>query len=492
MVKRCIGIDIGPFYLCVVQVVRTDEEFCIEKVFGTQIRRSTDSPEEMLKLLFNRYGFDRRADVAISMPHDAVFFRNLETDAEGLEQIREQNWSALEHNFPVGADKIVAQEYSYHPMPSGKYSVLTAASARQSLQERLNIFTEAKMHPSLVEAAIFAVHSTVAVNHPEIMTGQAVIAYIDECYLTLAVTRSDDIVAVRTIPIITESDSNIESVQEQTAQVISREARVTWRKVFGADIERDTKIYLITTGKSSDHLVEKIEENLHSKTTIVDCYAAVENLTRHMVEIPICVAEGLALRVLVPEKTKGINFLEACKTNAAPALNQRKEFVFCATLTCLIAVFLLVGLFTRLSHLEAAYARIKNETTEIFQATLPHEKNIVNPLVQLEQKIESFRKDSRLFTSLSDSGLSPLDALYKISANGSLPENIKIDDILIAADTVRINGICDSFEPVYQWQQLLQEEPGFTFVDVKDIQKQSKSGVVNFTMLLSLSTQEPK
>jgi len=172
-------------------------------------------------------------------------------------------------------------------------------------------------------------------------------------------------------------------------------------------------------------------------------------------------------------------------------LNLRKEFVFCTALIGAIAVFLLVGLFTRLSRLESAYARIKNETTEIFQATLPDEKNIVNPLVQLEQKIESFR-DSRLFASLSDSGLSPLDALYKISTNSPLRENIKIDDILIAADTVRINGTCDSFEPVYQWQQLLQEDPAFTFVDVKYIEKQSKSGVVHFTMLLSLSTQEPK
>ena len=91
---------------------------------------------------------------------------------------------------------------------------------------------------------------------------------------------------------------------------------------------------------------------------------------------------------------------------------------------------------------------------------------------------------------MSDSGLSPVDVLYKISASGPLPRNIKVDDILIAAGTVRINGSCDSFEPVYQWQQLLQQDPAFTFVDVKDIQKQSKSGMVNFTMLLSLSTQE--
>jgi len=492
MVKRCIGVDIGPSYLCGVQVVRTDGGFCVEKVFGTQIRRSTDSPEEMLRLLFNQYGFDRRADVAISMPHDAVFFRNLDTDSEGLEQIRERNWSALEHNFPVEPDKIVAQAYSYHPMPNGTYSVLMVASARQSLHERLNIFTEAKMHPSLVEAAIFAVHSTITVNHPEIMAGQAIIAYIDGCYLTLAVIRDNDVVVVRSIPVITESEDDIKSVRKQMAHVISHEAQITWRKVFGTDIEQNTKIYLITTGQTSDYLMVQIGKKLHSETTVVDCYAMVESLSRQDAEIPVCVAEGLALRVLAPEKTRGINFLEADKTDAAPALNLRKEFVFCAAIICAIAVFLLVGLFTRLSRLEAAYARIKNETTEIFKATLPREKNIINPLVQLEQKIESFRGDSRLFASLSDSGVSPLDVLYKISAGDPLPENIKVDDILIAAGTVRINGTCDSFEPVYQWQQLLQKEPGFSFVDVKDIQKQSKSGVVHFTMLLSLSKQEPQ
>ena len=492
MVKRCIGIDIGSSCICAVQVMRTEEGFCVEKVFGTQIRRSTDSPEEVLRLLFSRHGFDRRAEVAISMPHDAVFFRNLETDSEGLEQIREGNWSALEHNFPVGAEKIIAQVYSYNPTPDGKYSVLTAASTMQSLHERLNIFAEAKLHPGMVEAAIFAVHSTVAVNHPEIMAGQAIIAYIDGCYLTLAIIKDNDVVVVRSIPVITESEDDIKSVQKQMANVISREAQITWQKVFGTDIEQNTKIYLISTGQTSDYMVLKIGKKLRSETTIVDCYAMVENMSRHMVDTQVCVAEGLALRVLAPEQTKGINFLEADKAEAAPALNLRKEFVFCATLIGAIAVFLLVGLFVRLSHLEAAYARIKNETTEIFQATVPDEKNIVNPLVQLEQKIESFGRDSGLFASLSDSGLSPLDALYKISTNSPLRENIKIDDILIAADTVRINGTCDSFEPVYQWQQLLQENPGFTFVDVKDIQKQSKSGVVNFTMLLSLSTQEPK
>ena len=491
MIKRCIGIDIGSSYLCAVQIARTDEDFCVEKVFGTQIRRSTDSPGEMLKPLFSKYGFDRHADVAISMPHDAVFFRNLNTDLAGLEQIRERNWSALEHNFPVEAEQIVAQSYSEHPLQDEKYSVLMAASARTSLRQRLNIFAEAKMHPCLAEAAIFAVHSAVAMNHPEILSGQAMIAHIDEHYITLAVTRSGDILVVRSIPIITGSGSDIDSVHEQIARVISSEARITWRKVFGSDIDQDTKIYMITTGESSDCVVGLIDEKLHSQTTAVDCYATIENLSSQKADVPICVAEGLALRALAPEQTNGVNFLEADKADAEPVLNLKKEFIVCGTLICAIAVFSLVGLFMRLSHLEAAYAGIKNETKEIFQTACPQEK-IVNPLVQLQQKIESFRSDSRLVASLPVSGLSSLDILYKLSANSPSRESIKVDDILIAADTVRINGTCDSFESVYQWQRFLQEVPGLALIDVKDIGKQSKSDLVEFTMLLSLSKQEPK
>jgi hypothetical protein len=492
MLKRCIGIDIGSFYISALQVMRTAEECCIEKLFCTQIRRSTDSPVDILRLLFSRYGFDRRAEVAVSMPHDTVFFRELKTDSAGLEQIREKNWSALEHNFPVEPEKIIAQVYSCHPLPDGKYSVLTAATSGASLQERQNIFIDAKLHPSLVESPIFAVHSAVAVNHPEIMTGRAIIAYIDEGYLTLAVTGNNDVLVVRSIPVIAGSDSNIDSVQEQIAEILSREAQITWRKVFGSGIEQDTNIYLVTADKISGYLTSIIEDNLHCQTTIVDCCSKVKGLPEHKTDMPICIAEGLALRILAPEQTKGVNFLEAENAHTEPALDLKKELGVCAALIGAIAVFLLVGLFMRLSRLEAHYLSLKNQTKEIFKAALPEEKNIVSPLAQLEQKLESLQKDSRLFASLSPTHLVPLDVLYRISTNTPSQANVKVDDILIADNTVRVSGTCDSFESVYQWQRLLEEIPGFEYVDVKDVQKQPKSGIVSFTLLMSSSMKETK
>lgn len=491
MIKRCIGIDIGFSYLRAVQIVRTEEELCIEKVFSAQTRRSKDSPQEILRSLISKYGFDRRADVAVSMPNDAVFYRNLETDFAGLEQIRQLPKSALEHNIPIQTDEIVAQQCSQRQLPNEKYSVLTAAVSKESLQERLNILAGAKIQPNLVEAAIFAIHSTIATNHPEITTDKAIIAYIDDSYMALAVTENNNILVVRNIPIVSRTEDNIDSAQEQIAEVMLREAQITWQKVFGNDIEQGTNIYLATGGDVSVDFAAAITDNLRCQTVIVEPYARLKCLPEHNGDTTICVAEGLAIRSLAPDKSTGINFLKADNADTKPTLDLKKETIICATLIAAIIVVSFVGLFVRLFHLEAQYANIKNEMREIFQRTLPEETQIVNPLVQLEQKLDSFRKDYQVFASFFPISLSPPKILHEITTNTPSEKNIRINDLLITTESVRLQGTCDSFDSVYQWQQLLQQTPGFTLVEVRDVQKNPGNNTIQFNVLISLERSLP-
>lgn len=122
MIKRCIGIDIGPVYVRAVQIVGASGGLRIEKTFSTQTRRESDSLPEILRGLFAKFGFDKRAAVAVSMPHDGVFFRIIHTDAAGLDSFPQQAagpprqgpWglrggsSALENSFPIPPEQIVA------------------------------------------------------------------------------------------------------------------------------------------------------------------------------------------------------------------------------------------------------------------------------------------------------------------------------------------------------------------------------------------------
>jgi len=492
MFKRCIGIDIGSSYLRAVQLTRKGQQFYIEKVFSTQTRRRTDLLPDMLRSLVTKHKFDQHAEVAVSLPHEAVFFRNLQTSLVSLEQVYQQSASVLEHDFPIQSDKIITQVCSYHHLTNGKFSLLIAAIARKSLQETLNILAQAKMHPHLVDTAIFAIHSIVSINHPEIIVGRALIAYIDESYLTLAILENNDILIVRNIPIISSSPHDADSAQKQVAELLTQEAKVSWQKVFTSKMEQNSKMYLLSGCDSMAELKVIVEESLPCQITTVEPYTMIKTHPDCKTGNTLGVATGLALRVLAPEKTKGINFLQANNADLKPALNVRRELAMCAALIGSIIIISLVGLFMRLSFLETSYTRLKNETAKVFQTTLPEEKKVVSPLVQLEQKMESLRKDYQLFASFCPTHAGPLEVLRRISVSAPAQANLEVDDLLIASEAVRISGTCDSFESVYQWQRQLQEIPGFSRVDVQELQKQSESGAVHFTILLSSALREQK
>jgi len=273
---------------------------------------------------------------------------------------------------------------------------------------------------------------------------------------------------------------------------VSREVEITWQKVFDRAIQEDTKIYLVSRDNISNDLEAAIAESLPCQTSIVDSYAKLECSAQGDGDTEISLAKGLALRMLVPERTAGINFRQADTANVKPTLDRKKELITCAILVAAIAVVSLLGLFVRLSYLERKYGHIKNEITQVFQAALPQEKNIVSPLSQLEQELQSLRKDYRLFAPLAPTDSRPLEVLRSITVSTPSQGNVKIDDLLITTESVRLNGTCDSFESVYQWQRLLQKIPGFALVDVQDVQKEPKSGAVHFTIVVSSVIPEQK
>lgn len=490
-VKRAIGIDIGSSRLCAVQIMRIGKAFCIERIFRTQLRRSTDSPSGIIRAMMSEYGFSRRAVVATCVPKEAVFFHRMETDYAGLDQIRDSGPFALEYDFPIDPNETVAQLCSYRRMTAEKYSVLTAAVAKKSLRETFDILLGAKMRPDVIDAPVSAIHSTVVQNHPEIKKGMAILAHIAESHLTLVVTQDNNILMVRHLPIVYGSGDPSDSNLQRMAEVLSLEAEIIWRKLFDEKLNRETRIYLVTGDGNPNPLKAVIEEKLQCQTIVVNPYAKI--LLKHLYRVPkdIFVAEGLALRVLAPERMMGINFLEAENVDVKPVLNVKKEFAVFGVLVVAIAIVSLIGLFMRLAHLENQYTGVKNEMTEIFQRTLPEEKNIVNPVAQLEQNLQALQKDCTLFNSISNMGTGPLEVLRAIAISTPSELKISLDDVQVTAESVRLAGTSESFESVYNWQHLLGNVLYFSTVDVRDVRKEPNGEMVRFVVLASFAAEEP-
>lgn len=485
MIKRYIGIDIEESCLSAVQLMRTDQQFCIDKVFRGQINSNLDSIPSILKTLISEHGFDQRAGIAVSLPDDAVFFRSLKSESFGDQPIDAISESTLKHIFPMQSDNVIAQICPNKQLEGENTSVLIAAAKRDSFYDRLNVLKTAKMYPKGVEARIFAVHSTVMINHPEMAIGRVIIAYLNKSHLILAIVQDNQILMVRNILLVSCSDDTSSIHLQQVAKVILCEASITWQKVFGGKIKDDTRIYLAKGSDVSVGLEVAVKQTLNCRVVAVNPYAKIKSSLEHNGQADICVAEGLALDLSLRRKSTGINFLEVEESNIKPTINLKKEIITYATLLVAIAVILIGGLLLRVSRLESEYNSVKNEIDEVFKQTLPSETNIVNPLVQLDQKLQLLKKSYTLFSPVSATRLSPLEVFHAIST--SIPSQANISSMLIGTESVRLAGNCQSFESVYIWQRSLEENQGFANIDLQNVKKDSQGQKVNFTMLISLT-----
>jgi Tfp pilus assembly protein PilN len=232
-----------------------------------------------------------------------------------------------------------------------------------------------------------------------------------------------------------------------------------------------------------------IEQGLRCQAVFADPYARVEGPPEFNGGAAVCVAEGLALRVLAQEKTAGTNFLEAETAGTKPGLDLKKELVFCSVLAVVIAAVCLAGLYIRLFYLEREYEWLTGEIKGLFQRTVPEEKNIVNPVVQLEQKLKSLQADSALSGFVAGSSVGPLEVLRAITATAPSEASITINSMLITGSSLRLTGNSQSFESVYAWRQRLQGASQFSAAEVRDIARSSEGEPVNFTMLMSLAKE---
>jgi hypothetical protein len=292
------------------------------------------------------------------------------------------------------------------------------------------------------------------------------------------------------LPIVDTSGETSDSDPQRIVEVLSVEADILWRKLFDVGLDQDTRVYLVTSDDNPSALKAALENNLRCQTTVVNPYGRI--LLKHVSRVPsdISVAEGLALRILAPDRTAGVNFLEAHNANTRLALNVKKEFAICAVLVVAIAVASLAGLFMRLTRLEKEYAGVKNEMKALFQRTLPEEKNIVNPLAQLEQKLQALQKDYALYGSISGGGAGPLEVLNAIASNTPSELKISLDDVQVTTESVRLAGTSESFQSVYDWQNLLGNALRST-VDVRDIRREPDSEMVHFVVLASFAEEKP-
>ena len=478
MAKRCIGIDISPSHLHAVQLTGSAGRFHVEKTFSTPTRRESDFAAESLKTLVGRHGFDRRAPVAVSTPHNEVFFRNIKKNPVLDKRSKSNTAMTAETDFPILSRDVITADCPNRGSVKNENSVLVTATSRKSLKSRLGHLKNAKMRCCLADAPIFALLTAVTTNHPQLTDGPTVIIYTDHSHIILAVTSEKDVLVARNLPLFADPVQDNVHPTERLTQDLLREIEISWRAAFHKKIPENTNIVLAGAISKKLDLISSLRQSLNCQISTVDLSAKVTSSAASELLPEFAVAQGLALRALAPNDTLGVNFIKAIEKSTTKNICCKKQIILSLSLLTALTVAYLTGILITKAHLENKYVNIKTEIRQIFLQRLPDQAtNIVDELAQMDEKLQLLHKEYACLQPFTESTLDPLTVLHNITANTPDNLNVKVDNISITASSANITALCSSFEDVYEWGKLLSSVRQFNSVKVQSPQRQPDSQV---------------
>ena len=483
--KRSIGIDINRDKISIVQLCFTGGKFSLEKASVREIHENGSSEENsttdikaVINSMLTEDSFDMSAKVTVTAPTDRVFFQNFRTDLSANEDVQQLIKFELEDDFPISFDELVAGICGSRELKGNDKEYLVGAINRLELQDRINTIKQAHLKCSNVTADVCALYAAVSINHNLIDSIPSVIIHADNSRIILAINEKGRLVCVRHF----NSQDLAEVTDGSTpVQVLTREIGMTIRAVFGPNTDNRRKVFISSNNKLLDGLFERLPESMNCEVVALNPFAKIDCPELRLPNPDIAIAAGLAL-IGTNEIPDALNFI-ASDEFCSDKTGEIKRGLYIAGALLLAIGFLLVAmLFHELNNLESQHELVKKQIREVFVQTLPEEKKIVNELAQLNEKLESSQAQyNALAAGLSDRVL-PLRILQIISEKITSDQNVRINDISMAPESVRLAGVAPSFESVDNLMSLLRQVSGFGTVEVPSIDVDPQGSGVRFTL----------
>jgi Tfp pilus assembly protein PilN len=200
------------------------------------------------------------------------------------------------------------------------------------------------------------------------------------------------------------------------------------------------------------------------------------------------VALGLALRGL-HRQTAGFNLRRERFARHQDLQEIRGHLVAGGCLLVFLAALGIGSLYLD-AHFKAQHLQqLTTDIAQIFQTTLPDERPI-QPVFQLQEKVEQINERLRTFGDLTGTQLSGLETLREISEKvpPSSELNLNVDSLTITANTVDISGVTDSYEDAQKLRDALATSPAIN--EVKVIRLKNEGSKVSFKLTLTIAKSQ--
>jgi Tfp pilus assembly protein PilN len=167
----------------------------------------------------------------------------------------------------------------------------------------------------------------------------------------------------------------------------------------------------------------------------------------------------------------------------------KKEMRFAGVLMTLLVTLLLLmwgaGAYLKIKNLQQEQTKLTRQIEAVFSEHLPDVKKIVQPVTQMSNYLDTFRKESEILIQAIKKRASPLQVLESVSGSVKTKRDISIKSLDIEAANVRLEGTAPSYQSVEALADDFRRVPNFINVELGDVSTNQADGQVRFIMSIA-------
>lgn len=495
MPKQVLGIELGTEHVAVAQVVGTVKTYEVTAAVSRPVSPSSDVEDpfrphqEVLELLLDSHRL-RGDTVVVSLPAAQTVMRNLTLPFRDPRRIRQVIKYTMDEHMPYDPDEVVADFQVLPGDDPSQTPVLAVATPEVLIADTLAIFHEIGLEPTVIDVDVFGLSNA----------AQLGLSSLPECACLVDI----------------HSERTLLTLHDQGKPFFARSWPNGWPQEPGA-----IETFAVRMSKQIQRTVYAYENTLQrpfdAETLVLsgvpeEDYSALATVLQQSLGVPIepwahtaeafrghatveddrqtVVALGLALRGLHRQGT-GFNLRREQFALHQDLQEIRGRLVVVGCLLVLLAAMGISSLYLDAHFKAQRLQQLKTDIAQVFQATLPGERP-VQPVFQMQEKVEEIKDQLRAFGGLIGTQLSGLDTLREISAqapaSGDLTLNV--NSLTITANTVDISGVTNSYNDAQKLQDALEASPNIDEVKVISLRNEGNQVAFKLTLIIAKSQDQ--
>jgi Tfp pilus assembly protein PilN len=491
---KTIGIHINKNAVSIAQLSSKNGRFTLEHSASLQVESETQSAEitetrsvsEGIKSLLSQSNFDKKAKTAINAPANEIYYQPFTTDIRNTEDIQQLIKFQMEEDFPIPFDQLITAICSKRQTNDNQCQFLITAINRQQLRKAIEPLSDLDIQTPAVTSDAVALAALMSLDESFAESDNSMIIHADSSNIILTICEKGSPIYIRHLSCEDLKDKQNNSDAIDNAKLM-REIDITLLAAFAKKIPADLKFFITEKSIPAKNLCEKLNQSTSYQSTMInplesiDCPNKTENTNNDII-----IAASLAIIATGKTQNQAI-LIDSEFTNADNTAEiKRGVFAFAALLVIIVSL-LTVKIFYRKSTLENKNKTLNLEIRNIFNQTLPAEKNIVDELAQLTEKLGQLQTEHDQLSNALNNKVSPLKTLRQISV-ATPNKNIIIDDISITPTKTKLSGTAPSFDSVDKLLNAIKKLPGFENAKPHNINAIPQQNRVRFSISTTLES----